>query len=143
MKLALARLIEEVTYEVKYTAKQVGFNLIWIPGLVAVIYLFTSWTPLTSDAIVGISSVSIAVMISLFFSGPVVREKLLGIHEMLLGLPISPVQLMLLKTLASFVIGIAGIALGSAAGCFLVGHAGNSIPLTTMFFGILVSISPS
>ncbi|NJE47486.1 hypothetical protein E3E35_08775 [Thermococcus sp. GR7] len=105
--------------EIKYTAKQIGFYLIGIPFVVAVIYMFTSWTPLPSDAIVGTSSFPIAVLISLFLGGPVVREKLLGIHEVLLILPFDPVKFIFMRTLASFIIGIAGIVLGSVAGWFI------------------------
>ncbi len=136
MKVTLPQLCEEV----KYTAKQIGLNVISIPWLMAVIYLFTSWTPLSSDALVGTSSFSIAVIASLFFGGSVVREKLLGIHEMLLSLPLNPVELILIRTLASFIIGIAGIIVGSTVGCFIALHVGTSIPLTTMLFGILISV---
>ncbi|QDA31792.1 hypothetical protein FH039_09540 [Thermococcus indicus] len=125
--------------EIKYTAKQIGLNLISIPWLMAVIYLFTSWTPLSSAAIVGTSSFSIAVIAALFFGGSIVREKFLGIHEMLLSLPLDPVRLMLTRTLASFVIGITGIALGSAVGWFITLHVSTPIPLTTVLFGILIS----
>ncbi len=125
--------------EVRYTAKQIGFYIIGIPWVVATIYMFTSWTPLPSGAIVGTSSFSIAVIAALFFGGSVAREKLLGIHEMLLSLPLDPVRLMLTRTLASFVIGIAGIALGSGVGWFIALHVGTPIPPTTVLIGILIS----
>jgi len=76
---------------------------------------------------------------SIFFGGSVVREKLLGIHEMLLSLPLDPAKFMLMRTLASFVIGIAGIALGSAAGWFITLHVSTPLPPTTVLFGILIS----
>ncbi|AJC72775.1 hypothetical protein X802_08005 [Thermococcus guaymasensis DSM 11113] len=31
--------------EIKYTAKQFGFYIIGIPSVVAVVYMFASWTP--------------------------------------------------------------------------------------------------
>jgi len=136
MALTLTQLREEI----KYTSKQIGFNLIWIPWLVAIIYMLTSWTPLPSDAIVGTSSFSIAVLISLFLCGSTVREKLLGIHEMLLSLPLDPVKVISMRTLASFVIGIVGIAVGSVAGWFITLHVGTPISLTTVPLGILISV---
>ncbi len=135
MKVTLPQLREEA----RYTAKQIGLNLVSIPWLMAVIYLFTSWTPLPGGAIVGTSSFSIAVIASLFFGGSVAREKLLGIHEMLLSLPLNPVGLVLMRTLASFIIGIVGIALGSAVGWLIVLHIGTPIPVTAMLIGILIS----
>jgi len=138
MRFTFPQLIEEV----KYTAKQIGFNLISIPWIVAVVYMFTSWTPLPSNTVVGTSSFSIAVIASLFFGGSVVREKLLGIHEMLLSLPLDPIRLILVRTLASFLVGIVGIALGSAVGWFIALHVGTPIPLTTMLLGILISVPP-
>ncbi len=132
----------QVWEEVRYGAKQMGLNVIWIPWLVAVIYLFIGWAPLSSGAIVGTSSVSIAVITPIFFSGTVAKEKLLGIHEMLLSLPFGPVKLILVRTLASFVVGIVGIALGSAVGWFIALHVGTPIQLTTMLLGILISVPP-
>ncbi len=136
----MALTFTQLREEVKYTAKQVGFNLVWIPWLVAVIYMFASWTLLPSGVIVGTSSFSIAVLISLFLGAPVVREKLLGIHEILLSLPLGPVKLVLTRTLAGFVVGITGIALGSAVGWFIALHVGTPIPIPTMLVGILISV---
>ncbi|AIU70898.1 hypothetical protein TEU_11495 [Thermococcus eurythermalis] len=126
--------------EIKYTAKQFGFYLIGIPSVVAVVYMFASWTPLPSDAIVGTSSFSIAVLISLFLGGSVAKEKLLGIHEVLLSLPFDPVKFISMRALASFIIGIAGIAVGSVAGWFIALHVGTPISLTTVSIGILISV---
>jgi len=49
-----------------------------------------SLNPLPSDEVVGSLSISLSIIVSLFFSGTVSREKLLGIHEMLLSLPLDP-----------------------------------------------------
>jgi len=38
--------------EIKYTAKHIGLVVLVVPLTAAVIYLFTSWTPLPSGAIV-------------------------------------------------------------------------------------------
>jgi|GEM_PF-1656339 ABC-type Na+ efflux pump permease subunit len=135
MKLTWAQLREEV----KYTAKQIGFNLIWIPWTTAVIYWLSGWTPVSSETIVALSSISLAIMFSLVFSGAIFREKLLGIHELLLSLPFSPTHLLLLKTLAGFVIEVTGILLGSLIGLLLADYSGIHIPLTVMVSGLLIS----
>ncbi|WP_456366751.1 hypothetical protein [Thermococcus sp.] len=136
MKLARAQLHEEI----KYTAKQLGFNVIWIPWTTAVIYWLAGWNPVSSGTIVGITSVSLAIVFPLFFSGAAFREKLLGIHELLLSLPFPPTRLLFLKTMAGFIIEVAGILMGSLAGFLLVHYSGASIPLTLMFLGLLISI---
>ncbi len=136
MKLARAQLWEEV----KYTAKHIGLNLISIPWLTATVYWLSSWAPVSGETIVGIASVSLAIVFSLFFSGAVFREKLLGIHELLLSLPFPPARLLLLKTMAGFIIEVAGILVGILAGFFLAHYSGDSIPLTLMFLGLLISI---
>ena len=136
MKLARAQLREEI----KYTAKQLGFNVIWIPWTTAVIYWLAGWNPVSGSTIVGITSVSLAIVFPLFFSGTVFREKLLGIHELLLSLPFPPTRLLLLKTLAGFVIEVSGILVGSLAGFILADYSGTHIPLTLMLFGLLISV---
>ncbi|NJE53894.1 hypothetical protein [Thermococcus sp. 21S9] len=136
MALTLTQLREEV----KYTAKQVGLNLISIPWVTATIYWLSSWFPVSSGTIVGLASVSLAIMFPLFFSGTVFREKLLGIHELLLSLPFPPTRLLILKTLAGFVIEVTGILLGGVAGLFLAEYSGTHIPLTVMLSGLLISM---
>ncbi len=135
MKLARAQLREEI----KYTAKQLGFNVIWIPWTTAVIYWLAGWNPVSSGTIVGITSVSLAIVFPLFFSGAIFREKLLGIHELLLSLPFHPTRLLLLKTLAGFVIEAVGILAGGFVGLILADYSGAHIPLTLMLSGLLIS----
>jgi len=136
MRLTWSQLREEV----KYTAKHIGFNVISIPWVTAVIYWMASWIPVSSGTIVGLSSISLAIMFSLFFSGVIFREKLLGIHELLLSLPFPPTRLLLLKTIAGFVIEVTGILLGSIVGLFLAEYSGAHIPLTVMLSGLLISM---
>ncbi len=136
MKLTWVQFWEEV----KYTAKQLGFNVIWIPWMTAVIYWLAGWNPVSSETIVGITSVSLAIVFPLFFSGAIFREKLLGIHELLLSLPFPPTRLMLLKTLAGFVIEVAGILGGSFVGFILADYSGAHIPLMLMLSGLLISV---
>ena len=125
--------------EVKYTAKEMELNMIWIPWITAVLYWMVSLNPISSDGIVGTSSIALSIMVSLLFSGAVSREKLLGIHEMLLTLPLSPVQLLFLKTLGGFVIGITGMAVGSFVGVILADYTGTPVPLATALVGLTLS----
>lgn len=132
---------DQLREEVKYTAKQIGLNIIWIPWTTAVVYWMASWMSVSSGTIVGITSISLAIMFSLFFSGAVFREKLLGIHELLLSLPFPPTRLLLLKTTAGFVIETTGILLGSFVGLLLADYSGGvHIPLTTVLSGLLISM---
>jgi len=78
-------------------------------------------------------------MFPLFFSGAVLWEKLLGIHELLLSLPFPPTCLFILKTLAGFIIEVIGVLLGSFLGLLLAWHSGAHIPLTVMLAGLLIS----
>lgn len=136
MELTWGQLREEV----KYTAKQIGLNVIWIPWTTAVVYWMASWMSVSSGTIVGITSISLAIMFSLFFSGAVFREKLLGIHELLLSLLFPPTRLLLLKTTAGLIIEVIGILLGSFVGLFLADYSGVQIPLTTVLSGLLISM---
>ncbi len=135
MKLTQAQLWEEV----KYTAKHIGLNIISIPWLTATVYWLSSWVPVSGETIVGITSVSLAIVFPLFFSGAIFREKLLGIHELLLSLPFPPARLLLLKMLAGFVIEAAGILAGGFVGLILADYSGTHIPLTLMLSGLLIS----
>lgn len=135
MRVTKTQVIEELTY----TTKQIGLNSLSIPFLTALLYLMASWNPISSDAVVGIMIISLSIIIPIFFGGPVVKEKLLGIHEVLLALPLKPSQLVLIRTLGSFLAGIIGIAVGSVAGWWLTEYMGNPVPLTKISIGILVS----
>ncbi|KUH34556.1 hypothetical protein APY94_01705 [Thermococcus celericrescens] len=123
-RVTKAQVLEELTY----TTKQIGLNSLLIPFMTAVLYWMASLNPLPSDEVVGSPSIFLSIIISLFFSGTVSREKLLGIHEMLLSLPLDPVQLVFIRTLGGFIIGITGIALGSIAGWMLTEYLGNPSP---------------
>ncbi len=129
----------QVWEEVGYSAKQMGLNVIWIPWITAVLYWIVSWSPISSGAVVGTSSIALSIMVSLLFSGAVSREKLLGIHEMLLTLPLSPVHLLLLKTLGGFIIGITGMAVGSFIGVVLADYTGTPVPPITALLGVIIS----
>ncbi len=129
----------QVWEEVKYTAKGMGLNMIWIPWITAVLYWMVSLNPISSYGIVGTSSIALSIMVSLLFSGAVSREKLLGIHEMLLTLPLSPVRLLLLKTLGGFVIGITGMIMGSFIGVILADYTGTPVPLAIALVGLIIS----
>jgi len=132
--------LTQLRKEVKYTAKHIGLNLISIPWVTATIYWLSGWFPVSSGTIVGLASISLAIMFPLFFSGAVLREKLLGIHELLLSLPFPPTRLFILKTLAGFVIEVIGVLLGSFVGLLLAWHSGVHVPLTIMLSGLLISM---
>ena len=132
--------LTQLREEIKYTAKHIGLNLIFIPWVTATIYSLSSLFPVSSGTIVGLTSISLAIMFPLSFSGAVFREKLLGIHELLLALPFSPTRLLFLKTLAGFIIEVIGVLLGSFLGLLLAWHSGAHIPLTVMLAGLLISM---
>ncbi|WP_258084223.1 hypothetical protein [Thermococcus thermotolerans] len=138
MKPTRTQILEELTY----TAKHIGINLLLIPFMTAVLYWMASLNPIPSDKVIGSLSISLSIIVSLFFSGTVSREKLLGIHEILLSLPLDPVQLVFIRALGGFIIGITGIALGSIVGWVLTEYLGNPLSLTKIFSGVLISAPP-
>ena len=129
----------QILEELRYTAMHLGINIFLIPFMAAVLYWMASLNPLSGDEVVGSLSISLPILVSLFFSGTVSRERLLGIHEMLLTLPLDPVQLVFVRTLGGFIIGITGITLGSAAGWALAEHLGNPLSPANIFSGVLIS----
>ncbi|WP_048150071.1 ABC-2 transporter permease [Palaeococcus ferrophilus] len=135
----MSALKTQILEELRYLTRHLGLNFVLIPFMTAVLYWMASLNPIPAEQVIGSLGISLPILISLFFSTPVAQEKLLGIHELLLSLPLSPSCIVLIRAVASFVLGLVGIIFGGIIGWILTVHLGNPIGVHQIVLGVIMA----